>query len=236
MIGDHIRALVGGEWRHAIDCGDGTVLHLTSDAAATPAVRVRRSYRPEFVAGATQVEVVVHRERVFAVRQVVLRAYSRASNPSLAAMFEGSAAFASWCKAGHPEDRSENVVRPVPALVQVPGPVAVPTPPSTTAKPAVKPAAASPRAAAKPAAAKKPTAKRAPLATKKAAAKAKSAAKKVAPAKRKTAAKAKPAKTKPGAKKPAARSARRPAPKAPAKARGRAAARRNGPKGRGARR
>ena len=49
MVGEHIRALKGGRWIHAIDCGDETVLHLVEEAAPPC---VRRAYRPEFVAGA----------------------------------------------------------------------------------------------------------------------------------------------------------------------------------------
>jgi hypothetical protein len=99
MVGEHIRALKGGRWIHAIDCGDETVLHLAEDA--TPP-RVRRAYRPEFVAGAQSVENVTHRERTFPPAEVVRRAYSRASDPTLAAMFGDSLAFAEWCTTGRP--------------------------------------------------------------------------------------------------------------------------------------
>jgi hypothetical protein len=84
LIGEHIRALKGGTWIHAIDCGDETVLHLVEEPAPP---RVRRAYRPEFLAGAAEVEAVTHRERTFAPAEVVRRAYSRASDPALAAMF-----------------------------------------------------------------------------------------------------------------------------------------------------
>jgi hypothetical protein len=97
MMGEHIRALKGGQWLHAIDCGDETVLHLAEDAAPR---RVRRAYRPEFVAGAQSVEIVTHRERTFPPKEVVRRAYSRAADPALAAMFPDSEAFAGWCTTG----------------------------------------------------------------------------------------------------------------------------------------
>jgi hypothetical protein len=97
MIGEHIRALKAGRWVHAIDCGDETVLHLAEEPA--PA-RVRRAYRPEFVAGAATVEVVTHRERTFPPAEVVRRGYSRAADPALAAMFAGSESFAEWCTSG----------------------------------------------------------------------------------------------------------------------------------------
>jgi hypothetical protein len=99
MIGDHIRALRNGRWNHAIDCGDETVILLADDLAQAPA-RVRRSYRPEFVAGTAAVEVVTHRERTFPPEEVVARAYSRITDPALASMFRDSEAFAEWCVTG----------------------------------------------------------------------------------------------------------------------------------------
>jgi len=98
MLGEHIRTLRGGHWNHAIDCGDETVIHLAEDAPGPG--RIRRSYRPEFVAGAEAVEVVTHRERTFPADEVVARAYSRIAHPALAAMFPDSAAFAQWCTCG----------------------------------------------------------------------------------------------------------------------------------------
>ncbi len=101
MMGEHIRALKRGRWNHAIDCGDETVVHLADEAS--PSLAVRRSYRPEFVAGAEVVEVVTHRERTFPADEVVARAYSRIGDPALAAMFRSSESFAAWCTTGRPE-------------------------------------------------------------------------------------------------------------------------------------
>jgi hypothetical protein len=113
MVGQHIRALKGGRWIHAIDCGDETVLHLADEAAPQ---RVRRAYRPEFLAGSTAVEVITHRERTFPAKEIVQRAYSRASDPALAAMFRDSEAFAEWCATGRlPGPR--NVAVEVPGLL-----------------------------------------------------------------------------------------------------------------------
>jgi hypothetical protein len=105
MVGQHIRILRGGRWIHAVDCGDETVLHLAEEA---PPPRVRRAYRPEFVAGAVAVEVVTHRERTFAAKEIVKRAYSRASDPALASMFPDSEAFVEWCTTGR-ETGARNV-------------------------------------------------------------------------------------------------------------------------------
>lgn len=114
MVGEHIRALKGGRWIHAIDCGDETVLHLAEDQ--TPR-RVRRAYRPEFVSGAETVERVTHRERTFPPKEVVRRAYSRAADATLAAMFRDSEAFAAWCTTGRPSG-PRNVANGVPAAAQ----------------------------------------------------------------------------------------------------------------------
>ena len=172
MVGEHIRALKGGRWVHAIDCGDETVLHLVEEA---PPPRVRRAYRPEFVAGSDAVEVVTHRERTFAPKEVVRRAYSRASDPALAAMFHDSESFVEWCTTGR-LSAARNVAVEVPGIAP-----AQPKPPSAlkngkpagTAKPAVRAKAAA-RAPARKAAAKKPAPRKA---AKKAAVKAKGKAK-----------------------------------------------------------
>jgi hypothetical protein len=116
MIGEHIRALKGGRWIHAIDCGDDTVLHLAEEPA--PA-RVRRAYRPDFVAGAAAVEAVTHRERTFPPVEVVRRAYSRASDPTLATMFGDSASFADWCTSGR-VPAARNVAVSVPGVASTP--------------------------------------------------------------------------------------------------------------------
>jgi hypothetical protein len=97
MIGKHIRALRGGRWSHAIDCGDETVIQL--DEEGSPAL-IRRSYRPEFVSGARSVEVVPHREATLPPEEVVARAYSLMGDPEAAAKFRDSASFAEWCATG----------------------------------------------------------------------------------------------------------------------------------------
>lgn len=132
MIGDHIRTLKDGRWTHAIDCGDETVIVLAEDAAQPP--RIRRSYRPEFVAGAEAVEVVRHRERTFPADEVVARAYSRVSDPALAAMFRDSEAFAEWCTTGRLPPAASNVA------VAVPGVAAKAAPPVAARKAKPRPA------------------------------------------------------------------------------------------------
>jgi hypothetical protein len=153
MIGDHIRTLKAGRWTHAIDCGDETVIVLAEDAAQPP--RVRRSYRPEFVAGADAVEIVLHRERTFPAEQVVARAYSRISDPALASMFRDSEAFAEWCTTGRLPTSAPGVAISVPGGA---GGTPAPSPPSTaSASPARSaPAKAKAARAAKPAAKARP--------------------------------------------------------------------------------
>lgn len=101
-LGDHVRALVGGEFRHGIDCGDRTVLFLGRDATGRP--EVRRALASEFTAGAERLETVVHREQVHAPRAVVARAFSRVRDPAAAASFATSEAFAAWCLTGRPPE------------------------------------------------------------------------------------------------------------------------------------
>jgi hypothetical protein len=195
MVGQHIRILKAGRWVHAVDCGDETVLHLVEDA---PPPRVRRAYRPEFVAGADVVEVVTHRERTFPAKEIVKRAYSRASDPALASMFHDSESFVEWCTTGR-LGAGLNVAIAVPGVAAAAGPGAPKN--GAAAKVAVKAKVAA--AAKAPAKAK---AKARPAAKKKVAAKAKAAAKKPAPKK-------KPVKKRPAAKAAAKKPAARPAKK-----------------------
>jgi hypothetical protein len=220
MVGQHIRILKGGRWVHAIDCGDETVLHLAEEA---PPPRVRRAYRPEFVAGAEAVEIVTHRERTFPAKEIVKRAYSRASDPVLAQMFQDSESFVEWCTTGR-LGSARNVALEVPGVASAAaapaaavrangevagaGKAAVRAAPKRKAAPAKKVAA---RMKAKPAVkvkARAPVKKvaarvKAKGAAKSGAAKAKAAAKKVA-AKTRGAAKAKGAAKKGAAKRGAA--------------------------------
>ncbi len=220
MLGDHIRALKDGRWLHGIDLGDQRVLYLAEAPGLAPGDRLRRVYRPEFTAGASKVELVVHREPAYPAKAVVARAWSRFMDPSVVSMFRDSEAFAAWCKIGRlPEStpaalppRPPEPARAAPAPAPQPtpkAPVKAPVPakqaaPARKAKAAVpaKKAAPKKKAAAKPAPKKAP-AKKAPA--KKPAAKAKRAPAKKAAAKkapaRKAAPKKAPAKKQPGKKK-----------------------------------
>ncbi|HUL61066.1 MAG TPA: hypothetical protein VLU43_17430 [Anaeromyxobacteraceae bacterium] len=133
MIGDHIRALKGGRWAHAIDCGDATVLHVVEDPAVRPGDRIRRTYRPEFIDGAQAVEIVTHRERVYPPRSVVARAYSRLADAALASMFRDSEAFAWWCKAGRLPGASTGVALAVQDVSARTAPRRAPPPGRTSA-------------------------------------------------------------------------------------------------------
>ena len=79
--GDHLRALRGGVWHHAIDAGDHTVIGFTPGSGPV------RTTLAAFAEGAHQLEVVVHRERVYAPRAVVARAFSRFAEAAYAWMF-----------------------------------------------------------------------------------------------------------------------------------------------------
>ena len=210
MVGEHIRALKGGRWIHAIDCGDETVLHLADEAAPQ---RVRRAYRPEFLAGSSAVEVITHRERTFPAKEIVRRAYSRASDPALAAMFLDSEAFAAWCATGRLAG-ARNVALEIPGLL----PAGIDPASSTGAAGTKAPA---------PRKAPPSKAKAAPAAKAKAKVRAKPAARKPAKPKAKPA-RAKPvrkAKAKPAARKAAKASARKAAKPTVKRAMGRKARR-----------
>ena len=193
MVGQHIRILKGGRWVHAVDCGDETVLHLVEEA---PPPRVRRAYRPEFLAGADAVEVVTHRERTFPPREIVKRAYSRASDPALALMFRGSEEFVEWCTTGRLA-AARNVA--------LEGPGIAASPAKAPAKPDGKPARKAKALATRKAAARKP---------------ARARAVKARPAPRARVG-AKPAARKPARKAPARSIAKKPAPRGKAATRSR---------------
>ncbi len=145
MVGEHIRALKGGRWVHGIDCGDQTVLHLAEQESPR---RVRRVYRPEFVSGAESVERVTHRERTFAPREVVRRAYSRAADPALAAMFGDSEAFAAWCTTGRlVEPRNVALAAPSPTAAAPAAPPAARSAPRREKRRTARPKAARPKKA-----------------------------------------------------------------------------------------
>lgn len=92
--GDHVRALRGGVWDHAIDLGDRTVIRFV------PGRGLERGAYAGFTDGAEAVEVVVHRERVYRPPLVVARAFSRMAETAYAAMFVDPEQFAVWCKSG----------------------------------------------------------------------------------------------------------------------------------------
>lgn len=199
MLGDHIRALKDGRWLHGIDLGDQRVLYLAEAPGLAPGDRLRRVYRPEFTAGASKVELVVHREPAYPAKAVVARAWSRFMDPSVVSMFRDSEAFAAWCKIGRLPESTPAALPPRP-----PEPARAAPAPAPTAAPA-KPVAA--KKAAVPARKAPAPARKAPV--KKAAAKKKAAPKKPAPKK--------PAAKKTPARKPAAKAKRAPAKKAPAR-------------------
>lgn len=193
MLGDHIRALIGGTWLHGIDLGDQRILYLAEAPGLAPGDRLRRVYRPEFTAGARRVELVVHREPAYPAKAVVARAWSRFMDPSVVAMFKDSEAFAAWCKIGRLPEASP----------------AAPAPRAAASAPKAPPASK----AAKPAAPKAKAAAKAPAR--------KAVAAKAAPKKRQAPARTKAASAKPAARKAARPAARKAAKRAPAKKKGR---------------
>jgi hypothetical protein len=217
MLGDHIRALKNGRWTHAIDLGDQRVLFLIDRPNLPPADRLRRVYRPDFTAGASRVELVVHRERTYPAKAVVARAWSRFMDPSVVAMFADSEQFAAWCKIGRlPEVATVEQTMPSGKATRAAAPAKAPA--KAPANAPVKAQAKAPAAAAAKAPAKAPAKAAAPKRPKKAApAPVKVATKKVnaRPAPKAKAAAKKSARPAPRpAKKVAAKAKARPAPKA----------------------
>jgi hypothetical protein len=92
--GDHLRARRGAVWDHAVDLGDRTVIRFV------PGRGLERTGYAGFTDGAEEVEVVVHRERVYRPPLVVARAFSRMAETAYAAMFSSPEQFAVWCKSG----------------------------------------------------------------------------------------------------------------------------------------
>jgi hypothetical protein len=171
MLGDHIRALKAGKWVHGIDLGDQRVLHLVDQPGLAPGDRLRRVFKPEFTAGASRVELVVHRERTYPARAVVARAWSRFMDPSVVAMFRDSEAFAAWCKIGRlPEPAPVSGAaakapaaappRSAPPKPAAKAPAKRPARKAPSRKAAKRPAPKAPARPAQKAAGRKPAAKR----------------------------------------------------------------------------
>jgi hypothetical protein len=142
MLGEHIRARKGDRWLHGIDLGDQRILFLDEQPGLPPADRLRRVYRPEFTAGSSRVETVVHRERAYPAKMVVARAWSRFMDPTALAALTTSQQFAEWCKVGRIPAAPEAVspAAPTPAPRPAVAPAAAPAPKAAQAapKPAVK--------------------------------------------------------------------------------------------------
>lgn len=208
MLGDHIRALKDGRWLHGIDLGDQRVLFLAEAPGLAPGDRLRRVYRPEFTAGASKVELVVHRGPVYAAKAVVARAWSRFMDPSVVSMFRDSEAFAAWCKVGRLPEPLGVEAAPAQAAPTA-GTRGAPAPQAATAPAAGKASRARVAPARKPAG--KPARKAAPKPARKAAGKAagRAARKTVGTAGSRPAPKARPTAGKGGARKPAGKAAGR---------------------------
>jgi len=169
MLGDHIRAQKDGRWLHGIDLGDQRVLYLAEAPGLAPGDRLRRVYRPEFTAGASKVELVVHREPAYPAKAVVARAWSRFMDPSVVAMFRDSEAFAAWCKIGRlPESTPAGSPPASPMTLAAPAAVKRAPKPAATKRPVKGPAKAAPMKATRKAPRKAATRKTAKASAKKA--------------------------------------------------------------------
>jgi len=104
--GDHLRVNRGGEVDHAIDVGDRTVIRWRQGAG------VERVERALFAPDGVELEVVVHRERIFRPPLVVARAFSRFAESAYRAMFQSAAQFAFWCKSAQLPAEAEAAAKP----------------------------------------------------------------------------------------------------------------------------
>lgn len=97
--GDHVRVSRGTYWHHAIDCGDGTVIHYTGELKNWRDAAVRRTPVGDFAKGAA-VECVPYR-RSSPPDRVMLRAESRLGEARYSMLRNNCEHFARWCKTGN---------------------------------------------------------------------------------------------------------------------------------------
>jgi hypothetical protein len=98
--GDHVRAWRGAFWHHAIDLGDGTVIHYTGLRGKVDAA-IERSAFERFVNGCSW--EVVRYGLCDSPKVVVSRAWSRLGERSYNLLWNNCESFAHWCKTGQSE-------------------------------------------------------------------------------------------------------------------------------------
>jgi hypothetical protein len=101
--GDHIKVWRSFYWHHGIDCGDGTVVHLSGEPTRPFDAVVRRIPREEFLRGG-QARVVRHRQTL-TVESAMARALGCLGQGGYSIVWNNCEHFARWCVAGRHESK-----------------------------------------------------------------------------------------------------------------------------------
>jgi hypothetical protein len=99
-----------------------TVIHLVPASGGAGRAEVRRSRLSDFTAAAERVETVTYRQRGYAPRMVVARAFSRLGDGAAWAMFPSAAHFATWCVNGQAQAQYVGPAAPEPRAPAPPEP------------------------------------------------------------------------------------------------------------------
>lgn len=93
--GDHIKVWRSFYWHHGVDCGDGTVVHLSGEPARRFDAVVRRIPREEFLRGG-EARIVRHREPL-GVDAALARALGCLGQRGYSVVWNNCEHFARWC-------------------------------------------------------------------------------------------------------------------------------------------
>jgi hypothetical protein len=96
--GDHLKVNRFGYTHHAIDCGDGTVIHFAGEDKEKAYPTVRRTRYEEFARGG-RVTIVRHRAALDP-EEAAARAELRLGDGRYHLIFNNCEHFASWCATG----------------------------------------------------------------------------------------------------------------------------------------
>src|SRR5258705_6886660 len=102
---DHIFVWRLGYTHHAIDCGDGTVIHYTGEVGQKTNAAIRQTPTSEFAKGSA-IEIRFY-SRCDEPDPVIERARSRLGETEYNLAFNNCEHFATWCKTG--KQQSEQV-------------------------------------------------------------------------------------------------------------------------------
>lgn len=101
--GDHIKVWRSFYWHHGIDCGDGTVVHLSGEPTRPFDAVVRCVAREEFLRGG-EARVVPHREPL-PIETAVARALGCLGQRGYSVVWNNCEHFVRWCVVGRHESK-----------------------------------------------------------------------------------------------------------------------------------